>query len=529
MLIELQYILYARKSSRAEDKQVRSIKGQKSALLALADVSRLTIVTRLAETQSAAQPGRPVFNEMLDRIERGEANAILTWSIDRLARNFVDGSRIITMLQAGIIAEIRTPSKLYLPTDNVLMLAIDLGMANQYSRDLSANTLRGLSAKAADGIYPNRAKIGYLNSDKTIVVDRRRAPVIRGAFELYASGEATIQDVSDFLFDRGILTIPWRGHKGGKRLSISRVTTLLTDPFYYGHFRYSGQLYEGKYTPIISKTLFDKVQTELARKWSAPSTPKPEPKVFLGLLRCKDCGGAITAEKQKGHIYYRCTKKNKNLPCSQPYTREEALVSELRVSLKPYSLTPEWTDDFLSRIDKERKEAGQEISERTAPLETEMKDIETNLEDLLDMRLDREIDADTYARRKGKLLSGKKTIEETLAEIAMGRKGWLEPMKDWVLTASNMAKNVETGSLHEIRGLARKVFSSNLVLDCRKPRGEAVKPWALIPQNQSGDTLVHVWRAARTYFEQIGGYCGGGQVQDDEGRTRHDGQFRRGV
>ncbi|KKT17072.1 MAG: Recombinase [Parcubacteria group bacterium GW2011_GWC1_43_61] len=95
------FFLYARKSTDVEDKQARSIEDQIAELRAFAKQENLNIVDVLIEKQSAKIPGRPIFNEMLDKIERGEANGILAWHADRLARNSVDGGRIIYLLLCG--------------------------------------------------------------------------------------------------------------------------------------------------------------------------------------------------------------------------------------------------------------------------------------------------------------------------------------------------------------------------------------------------------------------------------------------
>lgn len=141
---------------------------------------------------------------------------------------------------------------------------------------------------------------------------------------------------------------------------------MLTNPFYYGHFRYVGEVYEGTHEPLISKTLADEVQSVLKKRyrWSPFVTPV-KPKAFLGLMRCSTCGGAITAEIQRGHIYYRCTKKSNAaiaLMCKQPYIREEDLDKEISSLLKPYSLRADWADDMLTRVNEEKKQCAQPVS-----------------------------------------------------------------------------------------------------------------------------------------------------------------------
>ena len=139
---KIKYFLYARKSSESEDRQVASIESQLDELKKLTAREGLAITDTLWESKSAKAPGRTVFNQMIERIYKGEAQGILCWKLDRLARNPVDGGNINWMLQQGVIQHIRTYEKSYYPTDNVLMMSVEFGMANQFLRDLSQNTKR---------------------------------------------------------------------------------------------------------------------------------------------------------------------------------------------------------------------------------------------------------------------------------------------------------------------------------------------------------------------------------------------------
>ena len=153
------YFLYARKSTDVEDKQVRSIDDQLTVLRTLAKEQGLTISQEFVERQSAKKPGRPVFNEMMERIQKGEAQGIVCWKLDRLARNPVDSGLISWLLQQGVIQHIQTHDRSFYPTDNVLMTSVEFGMATQYILDLKTNTKRGLYAKAKRGDYPGNAPL----------------------------------------------------------------------------------------------------------------------------------------------------------------------------------------------------------------------------------------------------------------------------------------------------------------------------------------------------------------------------------
>src|SRR3989338_3817917 len=234
----MRYFLYARKSTDVEDKQVLSIEAQLAELRVLAKRDGLEIAQELVEKRSAKMPGRPVFEEMLKGIERGEAQGIICWKIDRLSRNPVDSGRISWLLQRAVVQQIQTHDRTYLPQDNVLIMSVEFGMANEYIRQLSANTARGLRQKARNGHYPSVAPLGYLNDPrtKTIAVDRKKSKIVRAAFELYAQNGSRLEDVSHFLFENSIYTKPtkrWRD--GGNRpLKKDQAKLILTNSFYYG-------------------------------------------------------------------------------------------------------------------------------------------------------------------------------------------------------------------------------------------------------------------------------------------------------
>jgi len=120
----LRYFIYCRKSSEAEDRQVLSIDSQISELKNLAEKLHLSVIDIFTESQSAKSPGRPVFNNVLKKINQGKAEGIICWKLDRLARNPIDGGQIIWMLQKGIIKHIQTFDRGYYPEDNVLLMNV---------------------------------------------------------------------------------------------------------------------------------------------------------------------------------------------------------------------------------------------------------------------------------------------------------------------------------------------------------------------------------------------------------------------
>ncbi len=222
------------------------------------------------------------------------------------------------------------------------------------------------------------------------------------------------------------------------------------------------------------------------------------------LLHCAECGGGITAEVQKGHTYYRCTKKNKTGKCSQPYIREEALDAEISSLLKPYSLRQDWADEMLTRVNEEKKQSAQTAKLMAGQKRAEIEKINLRLKKLLDAFLDGVFERSDYTDEKAKLMSQKKSLEEQASALLRGRADWLEPFQNWIITAKNAGKIAVSDSLQQKRVLALEVFGSNLVLDCKKARGSCVKPWSLLVEKSSSGGVVRAAGVEPTTFSSGG-------------------------
>ena len=192
---------------------------------------------------------------MLDDIEKGKANGILSWHPDRLARNSVDGGRIIYLIDTLKLSALKFNTFWFEPTpQGKFMLSISFSQSKYYVDSLSENTRRGLRQKARNGNFPGFAPPGYLNDtrNRTIVLNKRVAPVVIEAFEKYSKGDITLKAISSFLKIKGITT------STGKNKCISEIKKMLSNPFYFGIFKWGGEVYEGRHDPIISKKLLIK-------------------------------------------------------------------------------------------------------------------------------------------------------------------------------------------------------------------------------------------------------------------------------
>ena len=404
------FFIYTRKSTDTEDRQVRSISDQLAELNELAVKEQIEIVDIFVEKQTAKSPGRPVFNEMLLRIEQDEANGILAWHPDRLARNSVDGGKIIYLLDTEKIAELKFPTFWCDPTpQGKFMLSIAFSQSKYYVDNLSENIKRGHRNKVKDGIWPQMSPLGYVNvKGAGIVPDKEIAPLIRKTFEAYSSGSFTLRQLRDKFNELGLK------RKSGKQLAVSNYQQILKNPIYTGLMRYNGEIFEGKHEPIITKKLFDSVQEVMSRK-SKPHSKGLKPFLYRGFFRCGECSCFITTETQKGHNYLRCTKR-KN-PCEQKYVREELITSQIRTELQKVSLPLDWANWMIAENDKDRQSETQSSEIFSQKTKDEISLLDSKIEKLMNAYLESALSLEEYRDAKSALVSQKQLLKEKLSSF----------------------------------------------------------------------------------------------------------------
>lgn len=347
--LKVKYCLYARKSTESEERQVLSIDSQIKEMLQLADREGLEIVAMKRESHSAKETGqRPVFNEIVEEIASGKYNGILTWAPDRISRNAGDLGKIVDLMDAGKLQEIRTYSQSFRNNPNEKFLLMILGSQAKLENDnRGVNVRRGLRTRVEMGLWPTTPPTGYVTQklmDKKchVIADAERAPIIRQMFEKMAHEKWSGRKIHQWLkFDINFKTV------GKKNLALSNVFRTLQNPFYYGIFEYpkkSGNWYQGKHEPIVTKELFEKVQAQLKRDNIVRQSKEF---AFTKLMVCGLCGSMISAEEKykqlkdgttAKYVYYGCGR-SKDRNCKNPYLREEELVEQLTALLDKIDLS----------------------------------------------------------------------------------------------------------------------------------------------------------------------------------------------
>jgi len=339
---ELKYCLYARKSTESDERQVQSIDSQVKEMLQIAERENLEIVDIRRESKSAKDSGnRPIFKELLKDIAEEKFNAILTWAPDRLSRNAGDLGSLVDLMDEKKLMSIRTFGQTFSNSPNEkFLLMILCSQAKLENDNRGINVKRGLRARCEKGLWPTCPPTGYFKEKRVdhkgqCLIDPDRGHVIRQMFEKVAYEKWSGRKLYNWLrFD-----LNFRTALGKKHLSLGNIYRLLENTFYYGPFEYprgSGNWYQGKHEPLITKELFDLVQDQM--KNSQLVRRENIEFAFTKIMTCGLCGSGISAtEKFKKlknggynrHIYYGCTKaKDKN--CKSGYISEKDLIKQLQ-------------------------------------------------------------------------------------------------------------------------------------------------------------------------------------------------------
>ncbi len=502
--IKSKCFVYLRRSQDREDRQQLSIEKQDTQVRHIFSRNPDLMPIHLpSEDRSAKYPGRPIFNDMMDRIERGEARYIAVWMLSRLSRNPVDGGRVIYAMDTGKLLAIHTPNRTYRNTpDDKMVLAIELALAKKNNDDLSVEVKEGFETKRAHGQYPGPAPIGYLNAIvgpgmRNIVSDPEKAPKVVRLFQMAATGPFTLHDIWKEAQNIALYS------RNGNVLGKQTIVEILKRRAYTGVFKYGGETWhQGTYEPLISVELYDKVQ--LAMGWAkAPidktATTSGRFYPYKGLLLCKTCKFNVTAytkpKKLAGgqsaeYVFYTCTKKNRNIKCQEPQLSSVLIGQEIKSRMQEYEISQtdgaecnNWLEHYYSDyISKKNQYKPQWLRER--------KEAQKAL-DVLDEKLERGIITDErYKVRAEKHEAMLARTTELLEGANTDAARWLELAKETFAGVTNIGDVFEMANDEERRRLMM-FLGSNWYLTNKKVELTPRRPLDLL--RHSDRNLV--WRA----------------------------------
>lgn len=502
--------MYCRKSSEPDERQALSNESQEQENLKTAErngiVPEQIITPVLVESHSAKiEYSRPVFNSMIEAIKNGKANGIICWYPDRLSRNNGDMTVLINLLESGKLEEIVTSSQVFKnnPMDKFMFgfLCIQAKLENDKK---GIDVKRGLKTKAEMGWLPSGAKPGYMNQkdgdkgNKIILTDPIRFPLIKRCWELALRGASPVSILEKLNNEWGFRT-PIQKTQGGKPMSRSKIYAILHDPFYYGWFQYGGTWYQGKHEPMITKKEFDQVQEILG---SRKGLIKPIKEfTYSGLIRCGECGAAVTAEekisikcskcKRKFSVinrdncpdcgtkikdmteeayyyeYYHCTKRRLGIECHQRSISLANIEYQLIKFFDGISISDKFIDWAKKHLKELPSARGKDDKLTSLNIDKAVKIIDTKIDQLNDIMISPQnkqnklFTSDEFANKKQKLLEEKQELlKQKNSRIETNWEDQLNKNFDF---AAKVREKYKNGSKKEKREIVVRL-SSKLIL-----------------------------------------------------------------
>jgi site-specific DNA recombinase len=394
-----QAVIYARVSSKEQEKEGFSIPAQLKLLKEYAAAQGFGVAQEYVDVETAKQTGRAAFGEMVTYLKaRPAVRVILVEKTDRLYRNLKDWVTVddldveIHFPKEGVVLsrESRSSEK--------FMHGIKVLMAKNYIDNLSEETRKGMQEKAEQGMWPTMAPLGYRNvagpdSKRIIVVDPDVAPIISKLFEWYATGQYSLREVARMAQDAGLVY-----RKSGSKVPMSAVHSVLRNRLYTGQFEWNGKLIQGNHEALVFVELWERVQGVLNGRFAKKHRRMTRDFAFSGFIACAKCGCSVVGEiKKERYVYYHCTgyaDKCLGNPasCRRKYVREEVLEAQFTELLGRLRFDDEvlaWVREALhaSHADK-RREQEQAITRLRAERDRLQKRLDAMYVDKLDGRVD---------------------------------------------------------------------------------------------------------------------------------------------
>ncbi len=458
ILIERQEAaVYARVSSKEQEKEGFSIPAQLRLLHDYAGQNRLSVAKEFVDIETAKQSGRTGFTEMLAFLKENTAiKTILVEKTDRLYRNIKDWVTLdelgleIHFAKEGVILsrESRSSEK--------FMHGIKVLMAKNYIDNLSEEARKGMAEKAEQGIWPSKAPLGYLNitteeGKKIIIPDPNTAPLVVKAFEWYATGCYSVKEVTLRLKEAGLVF-----RKSRSAVPQSGIHKILRSLIYTGDFEWNGKRYRGTHDPLISRELWKAVQEIFDNRASGRRKKRKHDFAFSGLIQCGYTGGSLVGDLKKGkYIYYRAIGAK-----GVPYVKEEELERQFCETLKKLRFDDEvleWVCQALKESHMDKRVYHEEALSR---LQSEYNRLETRIDGMYVDKLDGKISEAFFEEKSMTWREEQKIIIVKMESLQNASQNYIEEGIQLLELAQNAGFLFMKQSAHEKRHLLNFLLSN---------------------------------------------------------------------
>jgi site-specific DNA recombinase len=449
------FFSYIRVSTVRQGLTGTSLAEQREAIRRYAERHNLSIVREYEERETAAKRGRLMFDEMLRALRAGKASGVIVHKVDRSARNLKDWADLAELIDEGTEVHFAGEGIDLNSRGGRLSADIQAVIAADFIRNLREETKKGFYGRLKQGLYPMPARIGYLDQGKGLpkVPDPAQAPLVKDAFELYASGLWSLNDLVEEMYARGL-----RNKSGGK-VTRNGLSTLLHNSFYAGLVcvKRTGEMFPGAHDPLIPQSLFKRVEAILDGK----NVEKHHRHSFLFRkhLLCAFCGGTLIAELQKDYTYYRCQAKL----CPQKTIREELVETAYTGKLRMLQFDCCEIDYLNQHLGDDERVESQRLEQHEKALALQLEQIKVRLSKLTDAYLDGMLDRELFVAKKNDLLIEEQALKEKLADVEGDGNQVVTKIRTILEEANSSYLSYKDGLFNEKRELVKST-TSNFVI-----------------------------------------------------------------
>lgn len=397
---------YIRISTKKQEQGV-SIEQQEKSITNYCKANNLIVSEWKVEKITAAKPGRELFNEIIKELKRGKLEGLVVHKIDRGVRNLKDWVMVKDLIDQGIEVHF-AHENLDLNTRSGRLIAdIQAVIATDEIMVKRERAIEGIYGRLEQGIYPFKAPLGYLDCGKGNVkqIDPINAPLVKEAFRLYAKKQYSLRSLVHKLKEIGLTT------SSGRTLSTTGISKILNNPFYIGILKVKNRTFNGIHEPLIKISLFSKVQDIMHGKGSLRICLHDF--LFRKRLKC-NCGYFLYAEKQKGHVYYRCHTEK----CLTKGFREEKIAYFIESNFKRNRILPKPIDRLESLINQKNEEDSKITHNLQISIKLQTQKLKNRENKLTDMFLDEIIDMEIYSAKKEEILLSIKKLEQQKDQLS---------------------------------------------------------------------------------------------------------------
>jgi site-specific DNA recombinase len=309
-----------------------SIPAQREACRRKAKDLGATVIKEYADRgESARSAARPELQRLLqDLCDKKGIKYVIVHKVDRLARNLHDDVTIGLAIQKGGAQLVSVTENIDETPSGRLLHGIMATIAEFYSRNLAAEALKGATEKAKQGGTPYQAPIGYANVTErtnrreihTVGLDTVRAPLIRWAFERYATGDYSELRLAKELSKRGLRS-RLRARSRVESISHSGLNKMLSNRYYLGYITYCGVEYKGNHQPLVTPAVFAACEAVRASRYMRENRHRKHYPYLSRLLLCGKCQRHLCymvsrKPNRDNYEYFFCMNRRDN-GCPQVY------------------------------------------------------------------------------------------------------------------------------------------------------------------------------------------------------------------